>query len=373
VLNEFLMDNRGELIDRCRSKVAKRTALKANHGELDYGIPLFLDQLIATLRKECASEPDLGSGVESDPPHLSGIGTGAMLHGRELLERGFTIDQVVHDYGDLCQAITGLAVECGVPIDANEFKTLNRCLDDGIADAVTEFSHMQNALLMDRGIQASNERLGVLAHELRNRLQTAMLAVTALKSGNVGLNGATGALLDRSLIGLSNLIDGSLSEVRAAAGIPPRHQLILMTAFIAEVKISASLEAGSRGCTLTVSDVDKSLAVFADRDLLFSAIGNLLQNAFKFTQPGTEVSLTIHAVGGRLLIDVTDHCGGLPPGAAAKLFEPFTQRGVDRSGLGLGLSIARRSVEASGGTLSVRDMPGSGCVFTIDLPRQVVP
>ena len=60
---------------------------------------------------------------------------------------------------------------------------------------------------------------------------------------------------------------------------------------------------------------------------------------------------------------------GLPPGSAEKMFTPFTQHGEDRSGLGLGLFIARRSVEADAGTLSVRDMPGTGCVFTISLPR----
>jgi signal transduction histidine kinase len=74
-------------------------------------------------------------------------------------------------------------------------------------------------------------------------------------------------------------------------------------------------------------------------------------------------------VSDRILIDVKDHCGGLPPGNAERMFLPFTQNGEDRTGLGLGLSIARRSVEANNGTLSVRDVPGTGCVFTISLPR----
>ncbi|MBC7982800.1 MAG: HAMP domain-containing histidine kinase, partial [Candidatus Obscuribacterales bacterium] len=54
-----------------------------------------------------------------------------------------------------------------------------------------------------------------------------------------------------------------------------------------------------------------------------------------------------------------------------KMFLPFTQHGTDRSGLGLGLSICRRSVEANKGTLTVRDVPGSGCVFTVDLPQHL--
>ena len=80
-----------------------------------------------------------------------------------------------------------------------------------------------------------------------------------------------------------------------------------------------------------------------------------------------------YSVADRILIDVEDHCGGLPPGSAEQMFLPFTQSGADKSGLGLGLAICRRSVEANNGVLRVRDMPGSGCVFTIDLPRRELP
>ena len=68
-------------------------------------------------------------------------------------------------------------------------------------------------------------------------------------------------------------------------------------------------------------------------------------------------------------IDVSDHCGGLPKGSAEEMFMPFRQRSSDRSGLGLGLTIARQSIETDSGTLSVRDIPGVGCVFSIRMPR----
>ena len=74
----------------------------------------------------------------------------ATLHGRELLDGGYTIDQVVHDYGDLCQAITDLAFERNWPIQVDEFRTLNRCLDNGIADAVTEFTAQRDAAVAAR-------------------------------------------------------------------------------------------------------------------------------------------------------------------------------------------------------------------------------
>jgi len=103
------------------------------------------------------------------------------------------------------------------------------------------------------------------------------------------------------------------------------------------------------------------------------AVSQLLENACKFTRHRTEISLSVYAAADRILIDIQDSCGGLPPGAAQSMFIPFTQSHADRSGLGLGLSISKRSVEANDGILSVRDIPGSGCVFTIDLPRHSLP
>lgn len=377
MMHEFLSANRTELIKRCREKVAQRAAPEATKEELEHGIAHFLDQLIATLEVEQTTEPMKSRRISGPAgggrPGLSEMGDMATKHGRELLQHGFTIDQVVHDYGDLCQSITDLAFERNAPFDTDEFRTLNRCLDNAIADAVTEFTYQRDFLTADKHADALNERLGSFAHELRNLLNSATLALTAIKEGNVGVHGATGAVLDRSLVGLRNLIDRSLSDVRMSAGMPTRHRIFSLFDFITEVKLSASLEARVKGCVLRAPYVDSKLAVDADRDLLSSAVGNLLQNAFKFTHDRSEVTLNAYAVADRILIEVQDHCGGLKPGDAEKMFLPFTQIGEDRSGLGLGLSISRRSVEVNGGTLSVRDIPGKGCVFTINLPRHAMP
>ena len=375
VLHEFLTLNRDALVERCRLKVARRLAPKVTETELEHGIPAFLDQLIKTLRVEQTAEPLRSrkvSGPAGGVPAMSEIGATATLHGRELSLQGFTVEQVVHDYGDLCQAITDLAFEHDTPIKIDEFRTLNRCLDNGIADAVTEYAFQRDSLVENSGVKALNERLGFLAHELRNHLHIATLAVTAIKAGNVGVTGATGAVLDRALIGMRSLIDRSLADVRVAAGILPQRQLVSLADFLSDVKISASLESHSRGCIFTVGDVDPDLALDVDREMLLSAVGNLLQNGFKFTRPNTEVLLSAYAVGNRIRIEVEDHCGGLPLGADT-LFLPFKQHSGDRSGLGLGLSICRRSVEANNGVLRVRDIAGSGCVFTIDLPRHTLP
>lgn len=94
-----------------------------------------------------------------------------------------------------------------------------------------------------------------------------------------------------------------------------------------------------------------------------------MQNAFKFTRKHSMVALTARATDERVLFEVEDERGGLPPGKADDLFSSFEQRSPDRSGIGLGLSICAKAAAAAGGEVRVRDFPGVGCVLTIDLPR----
>lgn len=372
-MHEFLTANRDALVARCRVKVARRAPLGVSARELDHGISIFLDQLIKTLVMEQTTAPMLSRKVSGrsggGKPALSEMSASATRHGKELQQHGFTVEEVIHDYGDLCQSISDLAVETGTPIKADEFRTLNRCLDNAIASAVTEFGYQRDHVIADEQALALDDRLGFFAHELRNQLCTATLALSIIRSGNVGLGGATGAVLDGALVGLGNLIDRSLAEVRMTAGLPVRHHLFSLADFIAEIKLTAMLEARVMDCTFTASNVDPLLAVDVDRDLLLAATGNLLQNAFKFTHPHSEVTLNAYALADRILIDVQDHCGGLPAGVADDLLRPAVQGCGNRTGLGVGLSVSRRSVEANNGILSVRDVPGTGCVFTIDLPR----
>jgi signal transduction histidine kinase len=293
----------------------------------------------------------------------------ARAHGKSLLDLGYTIEQVVYDYGDLCQAITDLALEQAEPFAMDDFRTLNRCLDNAIADAVGEFASQRAASLAHLNSARENQRLGFLVHEFRNHLQIASLAFVALESGKVGTGGSTSNVLKRSLAAMSSLLSDSIASVRLSADIPVR-ECFSVAAFVGDAQVTAALYAGTSGCSLRVAPVDPLLAVGGNRTLLAAALMNLLQNAFKFTHAHTQVELTARVAGDRVLIDVSDRCGGLPPGTAESLFEPFNQSSVNKSGLGLGLSIARQSVEADGGTLAVTNFPGTGCVFTISLPRQ---
>jgi signal transduction histidine kinase len=362
----FLANNREELIERCKAKVAKRPTRGATDAQLAHGIPIFLGQLERTLQAE-----ELGHNAESlrisgapggDENPGSEMSVTAIAHGRELLELGFSIEQVVHDYGDLCQSITDLAVERDAPFGVPEFRTLNRCLDNAIAGAVAEFSAQRDVSLA----RSFNERLGFLVHELSNSLLTASLAIAALDQGNLPLSGATGSVLKRSIRTMKNLIKAAVNDVREVSGIGVR--TFRLAEFVAEAAETGQLYAEEKGAQFRVEDVEMGVELAGNRGLLIAALGNLLRNAFKFTQPGTLVTLEALVVGDYVDISVADHCGGLPLGASETLFKPFAQEAADRTGLGLGLSIAKRSVEADGGRLGVRDLPGVGCVFTLRLP-----
>jgi signal transduction histidine kinase len=375
-MHEFLIHNRDELIKRCEAKVARRPRRAATPAQLKNGVPLFLEQLTKTLQAEKEGHPGdslrISGAPGGDSSALSEIGVTATAHGKQLLELGYTVDQVVHDYGDLCQAITDLAVERDAPFSVDEFRTLNRCLDNAIADAVTEFSTQRDVAVSRLSSAQANERLGFLVHELRNSLQTATLALTALETGQLPVTGATGGVLRRSLVALTSLVNRSLEEVRVAAEPQLNSKVFSLASLIADAENAALLEADTRGSPFSVRNVDTQLEIKGHRELLLGALINLLQNAFKFTRPHTGVTLEASTFGHAVLITVSDHCGGLPSGVAETMFLPFQQRGTDRSGLGLGLSIARDSIERDGGTLMVDDVPGTGCVFTIAMPRHMM-
>src|SRR5688572_13816061 len=173
-LEDFIGEYRDELIRRCRAKV--RSRVPPEKAESHHGVPLFLDQLCEQLR----------DGAEES----EGISDSAKKHGHDLLLQGFTIDQVVHDYGDVCQSITDLAVELAAPIGTDDFRTLNRCLDNAIAGAVTEFTGAQGT---------TRDKQFAELHELTD---VAISAFRIIRAGSVGVGGSTGAVVERSLLAL---------------------------------------------------------------------------------------------------------------------------------------------------------------------------
>ena len=222
MLHEFLTSNRTELITRCRTKGAQRFAPAELPMALDHGVPLFLQQLVETLRLE-QGEPH-GDAFNTEPtPASTEMGRTAAVHGAELLRLGYTIDQVVHDYGDVCQSVTQLAHEQNQDITTDEFQTLNRCLDNAIADAATSFGSARQVLLNDQALTLQ-QRLDWFSAEHGRLVDIALQVYAAIKTARVGVAGATGTLLFRTLEELRSLTERTLPEIRVAyesGTIPP--------------------------------------------------------------------------------------------------------------------------------------------------------
>ena len=203
MLLEFIRDNRSDLIMRARDKVRSRASPPATPAEIESGVPQFLTQFAALLAE---TNPDM--------PATPALGASATRRGGEMLRHGFTIGQVVHDYGDICQAVTELAGKKGVELSTDEFHTLNLCLDNAIANAVTEYSRQREhdiAKIADDKVAS----LSILSHELRNLISTATMAFEVLRGGTVAIGGNTGNVLERSLTGLRDLVARSLAEAPA--------------------------------------------------------------------------------------------------------------------------------------------------------------
>jgi hypothetical protein len=178
-LEDFISANRGILIDRCSGKVSQRSPAAPLRAGGDDGVAQLLDQVIDELRHGRADTDE--------------ITRSATQQGHRLLIDGFTIGQVVHGYGDVCQSITELAVEQAAPISAGEFRTLNRCLDDAIAGAVTEHARGNTGATLSQ------------PDELKGLVNVAMVAFDALQRGNVTIGGSTGRVLYDSLTALRTL------------------------------------------------------------------------------------------------------------------------------------------------------------------------
>jgi len=358
MLSEFITLHREEIIRRCRAKVAARLVPTPSEAEINHGVPLFLNQLIDALDSGATSSPEIDKS--------------AGRHGHDLLLKGFTVSQVVHDYGDVCQTITELAVKANASFSSEDFRMLNQCLDEAIAGAVTMYAHESQQTRLNEATERGNERVGFLVHELRNLVNTAIVAFEVLKAGQVGLAGSTGAVLNRSLMGLRDLIARSLDEVRLTRAV--KRTRIIVSEFIDDVAAAARLAASARGIALIVRTPQDELAIEADQQILAAVVGNLLQNAFKFTRPETTVTLSVGASADRVIIDVQDECGGLPGAVEGNELSPsFAQQGADRTGLGIGLAFSRWGAAANGGRLYARNFPEKGCVFTVDLPRCTEP
>lgn len=381
MLHEFLEENRDEILHMTEKKTLALAGAGPSSAQLKLGLPIFYEQLldVLILEKNLKSPSNQNIGAmakaadESDEealalagmrPDEAVVAKSAALHGTELLRLGYTLSHVVHAYGAMCQSITELATNKHITITTDEFHDMNRCLDIGIAGAVTGYELQRNLQESSREIQ----HLGSLAHELRNSLSSATLSFQMIEKGNVGITGSTGQVLKKSLKRIKELVDRSLTEVRLKLDPKVQVESGILQQLVDQLLITANAEANAKNQTIDIK-IEPNLKIEVDQQLFYSALSNLIQNAIKYTHPGGRIQIRGHVVEENVVIEVEDECGGLSQ-KAESLFKAFEQQDQDRSGLGLGLTIAQRSIQLHHGKLEVENLPSKGCIFKITLPER---
>jgi len=348
-LSAVLKEHRSRLItcwgDRITGAIAAATLPRA---ELLDHMPAFVDELIRALHPEAISLPPMSENAEE--------------HGEQRLGLGFDVAEVVREYGMLHECILQIAAEAELVISPCEHQVIVKWLNMGIADAVAQYVKQRDLELQ----RQNSEHLGSIAHELRNPLGSVRLAFGRLRRSEL-TESRTVEMVERGLKRMGDLIDGALSHASLRLGVIPRLAPLALRNFLHEIENDAAIEAQAKSIEIVVLAAE-DLIVEADPRLLRSAISNLVHNAVKFSQERSKVVVSAARSEGRLTIEVMDSCGGLPTGKAEELFDPLVQRSADRSGFGLGLGIALQAAEAHNGTVKVRDLPGKGCVFIVDLP-----
>jgi len=208
-----ILARRPELLERCRRKLAARFAPAATPTVVEHGLPLFLDQLESVLQceRQTASRPSVTAPS-------SAIGRSAAMHGVELLRLGYTVDQVVHHYGDVCQAVAEMAIAKAAAISPDQFRTLNRCLDEAIAEAVTAFADGRENAALEQSTNL-HERLWALAEEQRRLIDVSLQTLAAIQNGQLAAKGATATALVKTLEELRNLVERTLPEISLISGV----------------------------------------------------------------------------------------------------------------------------------------------------------
>jgi hypothetical protein len=174
-------------------------------------------------------------------------------------------------------------------------------------------------------------------------------------------------VLHRGLTRMQELIDSTLRAAQLASGVTLRREVLSLGTLLQDADSAAAANAEERAISLTFK-VEDEVELSVDRRLVQSALSNLVRNAIKFSHEGGAVEVRARNVSGRVVIEVEDSCGGLPPDAMQKAFAPFAQLSDDRSGFGLGLAIAKQAADAHGGSIRVQNLPGKGCIFALELP-----
>ena len=355
-LAEAIAGDKDGLIRRWRDRV-RGTVDPAAVGseEIIDSLPAFLDELVRHLRPPSEQPPEQTIDKTREI---------AAKHGTVRFHAGFSLGAVIREYGVLRDCVLDLIQDQQIVVEIDELKKLLRHLNNGVVIGAEQFARERDQAIE----QQSREHFGFIAHELRNPLGSALLSAEVMQRRAGAREDVALARLIRNLTVLQQLIDTSLSSVRAR-DLGQTRKLEKIDVSLGEIieASRAEMAGDAEEKHLTIA-IDGEARLEGDPRLIRSAVSNLMRNAVKYTRPGGRIDVRIRSGHETVSVEVEDECGGLPEGKSEELFTPFVQRGADRSGFGLGLAIAKDAVQAHQGSVQVSNLPGKGCVFMLSFP-----
>jgi signal transduction histidine kinase len=277
------------------------------------------------------------------------------------------LSSVVQEYGALEYAIVETARDRGEELALRELQLTYDCVLHGIVHAVSRYVRQRDAEFFQR----SNQNLAFVSHELRNAISSAANTVEILKQQvQLPPDNYVFRALEKSIETTIALLDQMLQTAKVTAGVGIRRRWTGIAQLFEEAVIGAMAQAELKQVEIR-RRIESDHALYIDTELIQSAIDNLVRNAVKYSRPGGDVTLRGRIEAGLATILVADSCGGLKPGKVEEAFSPFIRIDEREEGFGLGLAIAKQAVGAHGGNLRVQNLPGTGCIFTLELPLPV--
>lgn len=352
-LAAFIQQHKPEIMERWIQSVSAVLGLQtADRAQLLDHLPEFIDELYAHLENSRETD-DWQALIHS-----------SRLHGRHRKESGIDIGGLVREFGIVQQVILDMSREAHLILLPDELSLLTKLIVDAAAGSVDEYVKLRDRELAEQ----ASEHFAFVAHEIRNPLQTAHLALQFLTTQQ-SQNDVAARRLDRSLKQLRDLVDNTLVDAKLSGTVRPRITRLSIARVVEEAIDDVAFNSEKKSLSLQV-EIEEALDIDADHRLLHSIMTNLLGNALKFTHDQSTITVRACSVeGGRIRLEVQDECGGLQTSEPSKLFNPFIQLHNDHRGFGLGLGIVKQAVEAHQGCVRISDIPGNGCVFIVELPR----
>ncbi len=357
----LLVAFRGELLDRWTRRVLEDPAVPdANclpKPALVDHVPELLDKLVKRLTRQPSKPWGERAGRE-----VGGSGVG-VAHARQRIAVHYTLPEALRELSLFRVTVLALCDEHDVSLSQDEAELLHVTVDEMMTASASELERTSR--------QMYEQLMAVVAHDLRNPLNSIALQAAALKGGQFDRQKAekAGKTLSRNAKLMERLIEDLHTFSTLQAGHLAIHAAEVDVRELVRHMWEAFKPLGEqRHISVIATLPDQDVVLRCDQDRIGQALANIIANAVKFTPPGGRVTIEVDADGPRCVFRVRDTGPGIAPEHIEDVFRPFWQADTTKHGSGLGLAIARGIVEAHGGDIGIERSAGPGASFVLAIP-----